>query len=88
MANRVEVEIRRAWCPECDKHVAARKNTTDPPGWGCGDVVLIPATVGIWFVVRVVHIFLWHVIHGSTKWLCPECGLQLNPNEKPPRRPK
>lgn len=56
------------WCKGCGRQVAAVASST---GWGCGDLLLIPLTVGLWLPIRFALMAM------TNPWRCQECGRRV-----------
>jgi hypothetical protein len=65
---RGNVQVSRRPCPQCGREVKAERNSTV---WGCGDLVLVLVTLGLWVPIR------WALGTGSNPWRCAECGTRL-----------
>jgi hypothetical protein len=65
---RGSIKIASRWCRRCKRRVAAQANSTV---WGCGDLVLVLLSLGLWVPVRIVLMIL------TNPWRCPECGRRI-----------
>ncbi len=65
---RGNVVIQQRWCPGCKHAVAAQRNSGV---WGCGDLILILLTVGLWLPIRMT------LAGMSSPWRCPQCGSRV-----------
>jgi hypothetical protein len=54
--------ISRRFCRQCERSTKHERNVT---AMGCGDLILVIATCGLWWVVREI---------AKPKWRCSECG--------------
>ena len=62
---RGNIEMCSAWCPECERQVKAERNSAV---WGCGDLLMVLFTFGLWVPLRIV------LTSGSRRWRCCYCG--------------
>jgi hypothetical protein len=54
--------ISRYFCRQCGQATKHERNVT---AMGCGDLILVIGTCGLWWVIREVT---------KPKWRCSECG--------------
>ena len=62
------VTTRSKWCKTCNRQVQAQRNAMT---WGCGDLVLIPLTLGLWLVFRAA------MMPARNPWRCSSCGRRV-----------
>lgn len=56
------------WCARCKSQVAAVSNSW---AWGCGDLILVLLTFGLWVLVKLTIAIL------ANPWRCPNCGQRV-----------
>ena len=56
------LEISSGHCPHCNTRTKLERNSMV---WGCGDLVLVLITCGLWALVRILM---------RPNWRCSVCG--------------
>lgn len=68
--------VKRKWCRDCDKHVAAVHQ--GGPRFGLLHLALTILTAGAWLIVFGLY---WLIVNVLTfwgrKWVCPNCGRRI-----------
>ncbi len=65
---RGNIKIASRWCRACKRQIRAEANSTV---WGCGDLLMVLITFGVWIPLRMVLLAL------SSPWRCSECGRRV-----------
>lgn len=56
------IETSRGFCPTCKTHTKVERNSMV---WGCGDVVMVLFSCGLWVLGRILL---------RPAWRCSQCG--------------
>jgi len=59
------VQIANKSCTQCGQNVKAERNASQ---MGCGDLVMVLLTFGLWVVIRQLF---------KKPWLCTQCGSKV-----------
>jgi hypothetical protein len=62
---RGNLQVSRRFCRRCGRHTKFEHNAFV---WGCGYLILILATLGLWLIPKAVIHFL------CDPWRCARCG--------------
>ncbi len=70
----MQISIARKYCRSCGEMTRAERYTRP---LGCGDLVMVLATFGLWIPIRML---IGHVTHP---WTCSACGARVYPSAVP-----
>jgi predicted RNA-binding Zn-ribbon protein involved in translation (DUF1610 family) len=65
---RGNVKLTSRWCKSCKKQVAAQ---ADSAVWGCGDLIMVLLTFGLWAIFRLVMLAIF------SPYRCTNCGRRV-----------